>query len=47
MNSAKRRRRRRNRVIKAVIAWAICVFLIGIIAVGTFQLAAYLTTSKK
>lgn len=47
MNSAKRRRRRRNRVIQAVIAWAVCVLLIGLIAVGTFQLVAYITTSKK
>lgn len=47
VSSEKRRRRRRNRVIKAVIAWAVCVFLIGAIAVGTFQLVAYMTTSKK
>lgn len=34
-------------MIKAVIAWAICIFLAGLIAVGTFQLVAHMTTSKK
>ena len=42
-----RRRRRRNRIIKAVLAWAVCVILIGIIAMGTIYLVGSLTSSKK
>ena len=47
VSNAARRRRRKNRIIRAVIAWAICIFLVGLIAVGTFRLAAHMTTSKK
>lgn len=47
VSNAARRRRRRNRIIKAVIAWAVCIFLVGLIAAGTFRLVAHMTTSKK
>ena len=29
VSNAARRRRRRNRIIRAVIAWAVCIFLVG------------------
>lgn len=35
------------RVIKAVIAWAICVILIGAIAVGTVKVVSSVASSKK
>ena len=47
VSNAARRRRRKNRIIRAVIAWAICIFLVGLIAVGTFRLVAHMTTSRK
>ena len=45
-SSAGRRRRRKKRVIKAVIAWAVCVVALVVVAAVTFHLAGYLTTSK-
>ena len=46
-SNAKRRKRRRIRVMKAVIAWAVCVLLIGLIAVGTFRAVSSVASSKK
>lgn len=45
-DSARRRKRRKMRVIKAVIAWAVCVLVLAAVAAGTFHLVGYLTTSK-
>lgn len=34
------------RVIKAVIAWAVCVLILAAVAAGTFRLVGHLTTAK-
>lgn len=48
-NSSGRRRknRRRVRLFKALALWAVCIFLIGAIAFGTFRAVSALTASKK
>lgn len=46
-SNAKRRRRHRARVIKAAIAWVVCILLVGAIAAGTFHAASLAVSSKK
>lgn len=45
--ASERRRRRRKRLIRALTAWAVCIFLVILIAWGTVNLISYLTTAKK
>lgn len=42
-----RMRRKRQRLIKALIAWAVCIFLVILVAMGTFRLVVYLTSAKQ
>lgn len=42
-----RRNRRRKRLIKALAAWAICIFLVFLIACATIQVAGYFSSSKQ
>ena len=42
-----RKRRRRKRLIKALIAWAVCILLVILIAWGTIKVVGYFSSSKQ
>lgn len=46
-DNEKRRKRRRKRIIKALAAWAVCILLIGLVAVGTVRVVSSVASSKK
>lgn len=47
VDNEKRRKRRRKRIIKALTAWAVCILLIGLVAVGTVRVVSSVASSKK
>ncbi|MCD7906289.1 MAG: hypothetical protein LUH04_01055 [Clostridium sp.] len=44
---ATRKRRRRNRLVKGLIAWAVCILLVVLVALGTMRVVGSMSTSKQ
>lgn len=42
-----RKRRRRQRLIKGLIAWAVCILLVALVAWGTIRVIGHMSTSKQ
>ena len=44
---AARKRRRRNRLVKGLIAWAVCILLVVLVAFATMRVVGNMSTSKQ
>lgn len=44
---AARKRRRRNRLVKGLIAWAVCILLVVLVAFATVRVLGNMSTSKQ
>ena len=42
-----RKRRRRNRLVKGLIAWAVCILLVVLVAFATVRVLGNMSTSKQ